>query len=441
MTKKDAETFVNELLGLSRIPSSPFVIQLYSAFRDITGVSYVMELLAGGDLRLLLRLGNQVTEKMIAYVIGCTGAALHHVHSHRMIHRDVKPENIMFTTKGIPKLIDFGISYLVPPSTSVCLCQGKSGTTQYIAPEALVPQLHCHGYESDFWSLGVVMFEMMFHKRPFETHAPSVLVRYSEATYQSTWEQLLERAEREKQSEMTALPASPALLTGIMSNEDGPEGEDQMPSSPPSSLEFGALYRSLHPLYNHSADEEIEEEPLPTELLIPLPDLLPTTPTIPTLTSPSSSPSLPSSPAPKPPSTPPSENCISLLHSLLDVRIHKRYGVNENYSLFTHHPLFISHDIDLNNTASLLSSSPVHPNLDQVGMHIWNRFFAENLEESVQNSPSCRSARLPTPVSQEIDEYLSHIQDETPLFYESKQSVLMRTATLNKSAFRFKLSF
>jgi serine/threonine protein kinase len=197
MTIREARAIVTELLALNRIPSHPFVIQLHAAFRGRFSLSFVMELLVGGDLRLLLRLDDKLDETKIAYVVACVGSALRHIHLRQVIHRDVKPENIMFTSRGIPKLIDFGIAHLSPPSSKICICQGKSGTIQYMSPEALVPRTHCHGYETDFWSLGVVMYELLYLTRPYETRVPSQLVQYSEETYEAKWKSLLAESSSE----------------------------------------------------------------------------------------------------------------------------------------------------------------------------------------------------------------------------------------------------
>jgi serine/threonine protein kinase len=393
MTMRDAETFVNELLALNRIPSHAFIIQLHAAFRDQSAISYVMELLAGGDLRLLLRSGTKITEEMVAYVIGCLGLALHHVHSHGVVHRDVKPENIMFTTDGVPKLIDFGISFILPAESRACVCQEKSGTTQYLAPEVLVPRSHCHGYESDFWSLGVVMFEMVYRKRPFDLHPPSALVRYSKATYQSTWDLLVSRS-------------------------DEPNGR----VTPLSSLDFGSIYRFLH---NGTGDTA--EEAVSFELMVALPDLLDTR-TQPVDATADSRPDSVSTSAPY--FIPPSGDCISLLLCLLEVRIEKRYGVGQNFPLFCQHPFF---NLDLQEPDSLiLCPSPIHPNLEQVALHAWTRFFAENLEESALGLNSPRRSALSGSLSSEVDEigeYLNRVQGETgaPLFSETRHPSRLRS--------------
>jgi serine/threonine protein kinase len=441
MTIRDAETFVKELLALNRIPSHAFIIQLHAAFRDQSAVSYVMELLAGGDLRLLLHSGTKISEKMVAYVIGCVGLALHHVHSHGVIHRDVKPENVMFTTDGVPKLIDFGISFMVPVETRACVCQDKSGTPQYAAPEALVPRSHCHGYESDFWSLGVVMFEIVYGKRPFEIHAPSALVRYSKATYQSAWDLLLSIAQGHATVplEMSEPPVSPAPLLATV--------------TPLPSLDFASLYRLLH--YNGAHAAEEGETALPPELMVSLPDLRAThaqpvnaAGAVATIASPRWSSSSPSTPAATAvavsalPPPPPSSDCTSLLHCLLDVRLEKRYGVGRNFALFCRHPLFAAHDLDLHDPDAFALApppSPIQPDLEQVGMHVWTRFLAENLEVSAlgTHSRSQSHTRLhpaPSFEANEIDEYLSRVQSETgvPLFYEPKQRSRLLPAAINR---------
>jgi serine/threonine protein kinase len=380
MSVREAKAIATELLGLSRIPSHPFVIQLYAAFREISALSFVMDLLVGGDLRMLLRFDENMDERKIAYVVGCVGSALHHIHLHRVIHRDVKPENIMFTSQGIPKLIDFGIAHLSPPTSKICVCQSRSGTAQYTSPEALVPNTHCHGYESDFWSLGIVMYEMLYCRRPYETFAPCEMVEYSEKTYEAVWKFLLAQSTCE---------IIPVTVTSSSST---------VPNSPASSLSISPIgLHSFHPIV-----EEGDEPALPPSLIIPLPDYSRALDT-----------SL-------------SENCRSLLSSLLDVRIHKRCGVGENYSAFSEHAFFISQEMSVENILSV--PSPIHPDIGMVGTYVWNRFLTANDAEGGEIADIAPQQNSPIP-RPEVEDYLKEIQSMTPLFYESGSATSQKRST------------
>jgi serine/threonine protein kinase len=159
--------------------SSPFS-QLHYAFTDTSACYLVFDLLTGGDLRYHLRKQNHFSENGIAFLIASISSALHHLHSHGILHRDIKPENILLDSYGTPTLIDYGVSYLTPhPPSSRIVCTESSGTRQYLAPEVLT-RSHAHGVESDFWSLGVVMFELLYHRRPFEKYCPVEFVEYAE---------------------------------------------------------------------------------------------------------------------------------------------------------------------------------------------------------------------------------------------------------------------
>jgi hypothetical protein len=114
---------------------------------------------------------------------------------------------------------------------------------------------------------------------------------------------------------------------------------------------------------------------------------------------------------------PPSDNCTSLLSSLLDVRIHKRCGVGENYFSFSQHAFFVSQGMDVGTMLSF--PSPILPDLEKIGMNLWNRFFSANLDDEVASSLEFSS--VPCFPSKEVEDYLAEIQSTTPLFYESSR--------------------
>lgn len=111
-----------------------------------------------------------------------TGTIPHPYASNILMYcRDVKPENVVLDEFGNPYLTDFGISDIVDPEDRLCFL--SSGTRQYLAPEVFTRQ-HAHGVESDFWSLGVMAYEMFFQRRPFEKHCPLEFVEFAESVHQ-----------------------------------------------------------------------------------------------------------------------------------------------------------------------------------------------------------------------------------------------------------------
>ena len=116
-----------------------------------------------------------------------------HTHIHRRTHthihkqsrlislnhyRDIKPENILLDEAGHPYLTDFGISHIMDQDDTPCFL--SSGTRQYIAPEVFTRN-HAHGVASDFWSLGVVSYELLFQRRPFEKNCPLEFIEFAES--------------------------------------------------------------------------------------------------------------------------------------------------------------------------------------------------------------------------------------------------------------------
>ena len=179
----DCEAIVaNEINSLQVVGSHPAIAPLQFSFTDKDCLHMVFPLYTGGDLRQIIEF-NEITEKQAAFVVVCIASAIRHCHQRGVLHRDVKAENIVLDSKGFPRLIDFGCSFVNPSREGELLCFETSGTREYLAPEVFT-ESHRHSVEADFWSLGVLLFEMIFSQKPFAKHCPRRCIGFIEDLYQ-----------------------------------------------------------------------------------------------------------------------------------------------------------------------------------------------------------------------------------------------------------------
>lgn len=173
-------------------PNNPWSVQLYYSFVDTDYLYYVMEFLPGGDLMNLLIKRSVLTETETQFFIAETLLAINNFHTNGYIHRDMKPDNLLLTKEGHIRLIDFGLSTKKDRNSDPLIklidefpddVQGffdnnengshrrrsqvysLVGTTDYIAPEVLLGQPYTQ--KVDFWSIGAIMYEMLFGYAPF----------------------------------------------------------------------------------------------------------------------------------------------------------------------------------------------------------------------------------------------------------------------------------
>ncbi|GCC24256.1 hypothetical protein chiPu_0002656 [Chiloscyllium punctatum] len=142
----------------------PFIVKLHYAFQTEGKLYLILDFLRGGDLFTRLSKEVMFTEEDVKFYLAELALALDHLHGLGIIYRDLKPENVLLEEDGHIKITDFGLSKeavdLDKRAYSFC------GTIEYMAPE--VVNRRGHAQSADWWSFGVLMFEMLTGSLPFQ---------------------------------------------------------------------------------------------------------------------------------------------------------------------------------------------------------------------------------------------------------------------------------
>ena len=150
-----------DLAGMSH----PNVVHCYE-YNTLDNVDFiVMEYVDGGNLRHFVNSAESLADIVSAYVAICDG--LQHIHSQGIVHRDVKPGNILFTSEGTPKITDFGISRRMNSDTQLTQTGTVLGTCSFLAPEMILKSVGLTP-SADLYSLGVCMFESITGELPIK---------------------------------------------------------------------------------------------------------------------------------------------------------------------------------------------------------------------------------------------------------------------------------
>ncbi|KAI1460487.1 kinase-like domain-containing protein [Annulohypoxylon moriforme] len=164
--KKEVAHTVGErnILVRTAMSESPFIVGLKFSFQTQNDLFLVTDYMSGGELFWHLQKEGRFDEKRAKFYIAELILAIQHLHNNDIVYRDLKPENILLDANGHIALCDFGLSKanLTQNDTTNTFC----GTTEYLAPEVLLDEA---GYTKmvDFWSLGVLVFEMCCGWSPF----------------------------------------------------------------------------------------------------------------------------------------------------------------------------------------------------------------------------------------------------------------------------------
>ena len=166
--KKNSVKNINNEKKFLSLLHHPFLVNMICSFQDNDNLYLVMELLLGGDLRYHINkkmiYNKKKDENQLKFIAGCTLIGLNYIHEKKIIHKDIKPENLVYDSNGYIHITDFGISKFYHPENG----KENSGTPGYMAPEVLFNK--DHDYSVDFFSLGVILYELLMGKRPYHGH-------------------------------------------------------------------------------------------------------------------------------------------------------------------------------------------------------------------------------------------------------------------------------
>ena len=164
------ERFLREARSMAAL-NDPHIIQIYFIGDDDGQTFFVMEFVDGESLSSVLKREHQLKPEQAAKVIYQTALGLATAHDRGVIHRDIKPGNIMIGSRGNVKIADFGIALSSADLTKKLTSTGEFvGTPGYLSPEVCLGKLV--DQRSDIFSLGIVLFEMLAGRMPFTDESP-----------------------------------------------------------------------------------------------------------------------------------------------------------------------------------------------------------------------------------------------------------------------------
>jgi serine/threonine-protein kinase len=167
--------FRDEARALARL-SHPHIVQVFDLVDEGDRCWIAMELVEGGDLSSLLRREGPLPWRRAFEVVVALAEALDCLHAMGIVHRDVKPSNVLLTPAGTPKLADFGLAKS-PRSCVETHSDLILGSPAYMSPEQIESGIA--GPRSDVYGLGVVLYELLTGRPPFQGEAASVLVQHA----------------------------------------------------------------------------------------------------------------------------------------------------------------------------------------------------------------------------------------------------------------------
>ncbi len=169
--------FHREAAGVARLGKHPHIVHVFDLGWQGPIAYYAMELIAGRSLRDRLR-HLLLDPREAAVLLEKVSRALHFAHEHGLVHRDIKPNNILLRTDGEPQVVDFGLARDLGSVAHISVTGDIMGTPEYMAPEQAGGQVEATDGRTDVYAVGAVLYECLTGIPPHRG---------------STWPELLEK--------------------------------------------------------------------------------------------------------------------------------------------------------------------------------------------------------------------------------------------------------
>ncbi|MBC7852846.1 MAG: serine/threonine protein kinase [Pirellulaceae bacterium] len=169
LSKHEQEQFQQEARAIASLKHPGIVTVHDFGIHDDGRCFIVLEYLPGQSLKDCLKKPNAketFTIDRSIQLISRIAEALHYAHQRGIYHRDLKPGNILLDERGNPRITDFGLA--VTQESQRCLKGQVAGTAPYMAPEQVRGEAHWLNGQADIWALGIILYEMLAGRRPFE---------------------------------------------------------------------------------------------------------------------------------------------------------------------------------------------------------------------------------------------------------------------------------
>ena len=164
---QNVDVYMEEAQAVARL-DHPHIVPVYDVGKSDESRGYIVsKYIAGSNLALRLKQGR-LPWQTAATLVADIADALYHAHEHGLIHRDVKPGNILLDEQQSAYLVDFGLALIDSDAGPRC-----AGTPAYMSPEQALGEGHCVDGRSDIYSLGAVFYELLSGRRTFSSTSPN----------------------------------------------------------------------------------------------------------------------------------------------------------------------------------------------------------------------------------------------------------------------------